>query len=465
VKNSSFVGVHGFVDMLIWYGFLILLYCLSFVTDHYASASWMMFSAVLYLFAASYFGLVLLGVRSHFRALIAARYAIVAWAMILVIHALQLVLPIATPIHDLFSNRDIYAPSWYQPDLALSLVPHRTQWFLMRELMVTTVFVLTLLLVDSRRRLKHLLWLMLIVGASHAVIAIFAKFGNVHLVDIKTIDGHSSPARGLFVNRNHLSAFVGLCLAGPIALQLYWFIKHSGRRSSRSLLQQSISKRFIVILALIISLSAMVLSQSRAGILAFAVSLSLVLLMHGKRVVGQPKLLRLLAPMIGLCLALMIYFGAETMQKFGASGLSIGERGAQWALTWQAIKESILFGYGVGSYASVFQIFRDYADFRQVTFDQSHNDFLHIWLEQGALGLAIWVLFLFIVIRSSLLSLSKTESTLATAVLLACIMVLMAALMQSSVDFNLQISNIRCYFFVIIALAFAAPKVRHHKRH
>jgi hypothetical protein len=35
--------------------------------------------------------------------------------------------------------------------------------------------------------------------------------------------------------------------------------------------------------------------------------------------------------------------------------------------------------------------------------------------------------------------------------------VLFAALLQSGVDFNLQILNIRCYFFVIMSLAFSVP--------
>jgi len=458
------LSISNLSDVFFWYCYLVLLACLSFVTDSYASANWMLVSAAIYLFAALYFASLLFGGRVSVKAITAARFVIGFWLLIILIHGLQLVLPIQTPIHEIFSVSDAYAPAWYKPDLALSLVPHRTQWFLMREILLLVVLVLSLLLIDSRRRLKQLLWLLLLVGLTHATIAVLAKLGNVHLVDIKAIDGHNSPARGLFVNRNHLSAFVSLCLGGALALQLYWFIQNRQRSSGNLLFGQLLSLQALVISAFTASLFAMVLSQSRAGILAFGVSLFLVLMIYGKRAMERRDRLRLVVPILVVCVLLLLYFGQEIMQKLGSSGLSIGERGAQWQLTWQAIKGSMLFGYGVGSYASVFQILREYEGFRQVTFDQSHNDFLHIWLEQGLLGLSVWLLFLFVTIRSALRSLVKAESSLITAVLLSAIIVIIAALMQSMVDFNLQISNIRCYFFVIIAVVFAAPTVRHRRR-
>ncbi len=464
MNSSRLDSAIRIVDKIFWYTFLAMLFYLSFATDRYASAHWMWFSAALYLFSAAYFSSLLMGGRANYKAMITAKVFIVIWLCVLIIHALQLVLPIQTPIHKLFSPNAANAPEWYQPDLVLSLVPHQTQWVLMRELIVLMIFILSLFLIDSRRRIKQLLFLLLLVGASHAVIAILAKFGNVYLVNVAALDGHNTPARGVFVNRNHLSAFVGLCLSGSLALQIHWLI-HQHKQSLQSLLiKQFLSGQFFVLLAFIVSFTAMVLSESRAGILAFSVSLILIMSMLTKRVIERQTLLTVIVPVAVLCCALSLYFGQEILQKIASNGLSIGERGEQWQLTWQAIKGSLLFGYGVGSYSTVFQIFREYSDLRQVTFDQSHNDFLHIWLEQGLVGLVAWLALLLVLMRAAIRSLSTTQSSLVVAVLSSCMIVFVAALIQSTVDFNLQISNIRSYFFVIMALVFAAPHVRHDKQ-
>ncbi|NNC98791.1 MAG: hypothetical protein HKN85_01280, partial [Gammaproteobacteria bacterium] len=127
-----------------------------------------------------------------------------------------------------------------------------------------------------------------------------------------------------------------------------------------------------------------------------------------------------------------------------------------------AIQRAWLFGYGGGSYETVFQYFREYSQFRQVSFNQSHNDYLHLWLEQGLLGLLLWLAALVLAIRHAVITIRATGSTLIKAVSAAALLVLTAALLQSGVDFNLQIVNIRSLFFVIIALLYSTPTVRQH---
>ena len=141
----------------------------------------------------------------------------------------------------------------------------------------------------------------------------------------------------------------------------------------------------------------------------------------------------------------------------------MGERTIQWQITLSAILQVPISGYGGGSYGTVFQVFREYSELREVIFNQSHNEYLHICLEQGLIGLTLWLLLISIVFRSALRSLSRTSSSLTKSVLLSSILVLAAALMQATVDFNLQIVNIRIYFFAIMAMIFAVPSTSQRK--
>jgi len=158
----------------------------------------------------------------------------------------------------------------------------------------------------------------------------------------------------------------------------------------------------------------------------------------------------------------MLYFGKDLLLRFSTDAL-LGERLSQWTLTWQAIEQAWLLGYGGNSYADVFQIFRGDQDFRQVVFNQAHNDYLHIWLEQGLVGLALWLGLLSIALRAAFRGFTNSASQLSRAVLISVAVVLIAALAQSAVDFNLQILNIRVYFFVIMSLVFSVPAIRHKK--
>ena len=106
---------------------------------------------------------------------------------------------------------------------------------------------------------------------------------------------------------------------------------------------------------------------------------------------------------------------------------------------------------------------RGYNDLRDVLYDQAHNDYLHIWLEQGLVGLSLWMAFLVFSIYTAVIGLANSSSTLINAIVISGVIVVFAALLQSLVGFNLHIINIRFYFFAIIALIIAAPRVSQRK--
>jgi len=456
------------LDTFIWYSYLLILIAVSFLNDYYSSKIWLSVSACIYVLCGLCAFSAISGGRCNWRGLIAAKYVLAILAAMLVLLLLQMTLPISYPMeHLLFSNSlfDGTPPDWFQPNTRWSIVPHKTRWLFTSEILIFSIFTLSIALLVSRRRLKQLLFVFLFVGIIHAVVGILAKYGQYVLVDTKQLDGHFTAARAWFINRNHFAAFVSLSLIGALAYQLK-ILTLQTRISFRSLLvDQLLSFKSVYLVGLIVGLVGLVLSQSRAGFLSLLISLLLVLLSLGRTTLADSIKYRrhsILLPMTVIVITILVYFGGELLARFSSDSL-LGERTAQWALTWQAIKPVWLIGYGGNSYADVFQIVRGYEDFRQVLFNQAHNDYLHIWLEQGLLGLSLWLGFLVLAIRNAYVSLANTTSTLVSATLISSLVVILAALAQSLVDFNLQILNIRYYFFVIISLLFSVPTIRQKK--
>ena len=456
------------LDSMIWYVYLLVLIAVSFVNDFYSSRVWLVISGCVYVLCALCVLSAMNGGRCNWQGLADAKYAIVVLSAMVLLLGLQMVVPLERHAEILLLGDSLFSqpsPAWFEPHGSWSIVPEKTRWLFNSELFIFSTFVLSLALICSRRRIKQLLVVLLIVGFTHSVIGIVAKYSELILADSKQLDGHFSAARGWFVNRNHFAAFVSLCLLGPLAFQIKTLMSKSALRLKFWVSDQFFSYKIFYILSLLTGLVALVSSQSRAGFLGLLVSLSLVLFIVGQLGLVQGFRFRrrsLMIPLGVFTAAIMFYFGSELLVRFSSDSL-LGERTAQWSVTWGAIKQAWLLGYGGNSYADVFQIHRGYLDFRQVIYNQSHNDYLHIWLEQGLLGLALWLGLLILVMKTACKAIATTSSSLVSATLISTAVVLLAAIIQSTIDFNLQITNIRYYFFVIMSLVFSVPAIWQRK--
>jgi len=452
------------LDIFIWYSYLLLLFAASFLNELYSSQSWLLFSGSIYLLSGLSIVSALNGGCCNWNGLVGAKYALLLLCAMLLILILQIYLPLGGHSERLLLSDSIFQgfqANWFEVPSTWSIVPEKTRWLFNSEVLIFSSFALSIAVVSSRRRIKQLLSVLLMVGLTHSLVGIFTKYDELILVDIRQLDGHFSAARGWFINRNHFAAFISLCLLGPLSFQLKLLLTQKPERTASLLVNQLMSYRVLYLLGLILGVVALVLSQSRAGFLAFSLSLVLVLGVFVKSKTVKSSGFRgrglILVMIIGIGL-IVIYFGAELLLRFSSNSL-LGERASQWELTWLAIKQAWLIGYGGNSYADVFQIYRGYQDFRQVLFNQSHNDYLHIFLEQGLIGLALWVSVLFLVLRAACKGAANSTSTLVSSVMISTVVVVLAALAQAAVDFNLQILNIRYYFFVIMSLAFSVPTI------
>ncbi len=448
------------VDSISWYLALAFVFACAFLNGGFSEPHWLWFSALFYGFSALVLLNVFGGGRCNRKAVLAARPVL----MMLVLSLLWLWLPqwvnFSHPIFDqllMISTEEASLPQWFDPVHRWSVTPVRGKWLLLSELLFACLFFIVLLLVDSRRRLKQLLYVLIAVALLHALTGLLGKFGNVLFVDSQQIDGHFSAARGLFVNRNHFGAFLVLCLVGVMAFEFRTLIN---AQTESELLRQHLNLPSIaVVLCMFIVVSACLASESRGALLAMAMAMPISLV-----ALGLDKVTNIRWLLLGMSLVLVaafVYFGQGLFARFANDSLSFGERPAQWAITLEAIWQNPFFGYGGGSYGTVFQAFRDDDSLRQVFFAQSHNHYLHLWLERGLVGLGLWLAIWVYVLRFIRQNMRNQRSTLVSATLCAILLGLLAALLQSMVDFNLQILNVRAYFMILMAMAFAVPQINH----
>jgi len=447
------------LDYFFWYGYLALLILISFLSDSYKSDYWLIMSTVIYGYAAAYLAFRVSYKRINFSTVRNAKGAIILLLLMLLWLSLQLVLPWQSSFGDYVLGQG-YRPAWLQSTSLLSVVPERTKWLLLRDLMVFTLFLISLSLLDQRRRVKELIWVLLAVGCVHALLGIFAKYSGIYFVDKVSLDGHFDAARGWFVNRNHFAAFVSLCLISAISMQVKLLMVNRFEYWHDFFLNYIL---MVSLLAFVFGVGAIFLSESRGAFLALIASMLMcigLLMRKGKFNIRR----RYIIPcIIFVVIGLSVFLGEGMVERFSNNALNIGERQVQWGVTWQAIQSQFWFGYGAGSYELVFQSFREYADLRIVVYDQAHNDYLHVFLEQGFVGLLLWLGFIAYITKYVVSKYWKSKSTLVSSTLLSGVIVLTAILIQSLVDYPLQILSIRCYFFVIVALLLAAPHIKHKR--
>jgi O-antigen ligase len=365
-------------------------------------------------------------------------------------------------------------PLWFTPDFKWSLAPQLTKLIALRDLLVLAVFLSVMLLCTNKFRINALLWVFSIAGIVHAVAGYSAWINDEHLVDLKAIDGHFDAMQGLFVNRNHFAGFLIICSLGSLAPLIYQVYQLRSLSLTKKIIG-FVSSSAIVHFAILASFTfCIVMSESRAGFAGLLIIVAALVFgitasnssTNDSRFMDRYLVKTLI--FLSVCMfALLgaVLLGDGVVERFSSSSSILGERPLQWLITLSAIFERPIMGYGGGSYATVFEIFRDGYTLREIIYDQAHNEYLHLMLEQGVVGLGFFVGILIVALAALRKSMSRTRSRFRHALLLAVLACFWAVIFQSLFDFNLQIVRIRIFFFVSLAMIFTLVKYDYHRKH
>ena len=280
------------------------------------------------------------------------------------------------------------------PWARLSLAPAAT-WLSALSLLPTFAIFLGVLQLDyAERRLLSL-------------VALAMGFLSVLLGLTQVAQGPSSSLRffeitndqeavGFFANRNHFAAMLytltllAAAWSGSNGIA-FGLEKNRNKFSTASIVSQLAS--FCVLTVLI---GAQVVARSRAGMILTLGALfgAFLLIRQGQRATNSIRPTWLMIGAASLALVLSMQFSLYRALDRFATDTAPDARMAFARNTIEAAKTFMPFGAGVGSFVPVYATFEKPRDLLAGGYaNHAHDDFLEIWLETGAAGLILILLF------------------------------------------------------------------------
>jgi O-antigen ligase len=262
---------------------------------------------------------------------------------------------------------------------------------------------------------------------------------------------------GTFVNRNSFATYLGLSILAALALALESFARIDLRGDLRQKLAQAtefISRRALLLLTLFILLTALLLTHSRGG-LAATLGGVVMLLLAITFSPGTGRLRRVGAWSIGPCVLILLVAilisSSTTLDRMTTADIDINLRLLVDQLTIQAIKDYPILGIGLGSFASVFPIYRTAAVLYY--FDLAHNDYLQNVLELGIPAALCLYAALGCLIG---LCIHGIRTRLRDAIF-PCLGLAATALvgLHATIDFSLQIPAVTAVYLFLLGIAIA----------
>lgn len=337
-----------------------------------------------------------------------------------------------------------------------SVDPFQTTVMLHKGIAYTLWAYLLLAYVRSSTDLQKILLAVIVSGACQATYGVVL---NLLDVSVSPIIGmiENDRARGSFVYQNHFANFLGLCLALGLGLLLSQLSSRSHPFAMKTLLTEVVnnllSAKFLIRLALVIMVIGLVLSRSRMGNAAFfaaLIAVSLFAIWFYKR---PPRLLKPLVLSI-LVLDMVVIgsmFGLEKLkQRYEETSFASEARDEVIRDSLPILQDHWLTGTGAGSFYGVFPAYQPapYTAF----YDHAHNDYLQFAIEFGVpmtLLLGCWLLYL--LVRAGIV-MATAEHKLERGCCFGAAMALIFMLVHMSVDFPLQAPANTLVFLLAVML-------------
>lgn len=365
---------------------------------------------------------------------------------------------------------DWHHPAWaesaaalsIEPAGALSLAPDRTLVALMRLLSYGASFWLGLHLLRRRRHARRFLWALVAAGAAYALYGLYEQLSGSRMVLWIHKVTYAEALTSTFVNRNSYAAYAGLGLVIAVGLMQdrlnrIWLPSGVGWRLRLVTAVDGLGLAvWLLIAAVLLLLTALVLTGSKGGAGASVFALAAVVLLANRR--RGLRTLLVLGLLIGLGGLVLMQSGMLLGNRLGDLRLveeeGHGDRLSLYGMALQQIAERPLGGTGLGSFAGVFLERRD-AGFGLTEINQVrvHNSYLEVLMESGLpaglLLLSIPAVAFFLQLRAL-----PQEGVGRVFPAIAAAATLLLAV-HSLVDFSLQMPGIAVTYAALLGLGVA----------
>ncbi len=325
----------------------------------------------------------------------------------------------------------------------LSVYPYLTKL----ELLRWTTYLLVIFLASqgfhTPRQWGRFAWFLVSFGFVVAVFGILQDLTfNGKLYWFREISG--GLPYGPYVNHNHFAGFMELVI--PIGLATL---------AVRGVRRQQIP---LIAFCTALSMGALILCASRAGVVAFGLALIiLVLLLLLRR--GEKRHLFTFFVVLVLAGGLVAWMGAgqviRRFQEVKNPEFSESRRISMMRGALHMFRANPRIGTGLGTTISVYPRFETQYDGKTV--DHVHNDHLEILAETGIAGGVCWLAFVGLLVGFGLKNLFSRNEPLVQALQVGALVACASLLIHGMVDFNLHIPSNALLFFLLACFATTSP--------
>ncbi len=322
---------------------------------------------------------------------------------------------------------------------------------------LTTFFILTLLQLNSRSRIKTAIWIVIIAAAFQALYGSIMVMTGLEWGAWGAKTSYTGKATGTFVNRNSLAGYLEMTLALGIGFLLSQSTHYRGRwqQRLRQFIQMLLSPKVIMRLLLAVMVIGLVMTRSRMGNTAFFASLMIagglaLLLMKHK----SASTTILLSSLLIIDVAIVgTFFGVDKVaERLQGTSIEKESRDEVSRDTFNMWLDNPVLGTGAGSYQYSYPSYRSADVTTTRLYDYAHNDYLQFLAEFGALASLLLLLAVLLCFYWALQAMRLRRDDLFKGLGFASAMAIIAIGIHSLVDFNLQIPANAFMFIFMLAL-------------
>ncbi len=336
---------------------------------------------------------------------------------------------------------------------ALSFDPYATRLVLVQVAALFIYFAAVLVFTDTPRRLRLLVRTIIIFGFFLAIFGLTQSFTSpTRVYWIRELA--QSTAFGPFINRHHFAGYMELTMALPLGLLFSGGIEKD--------------KRFIYLFAAGLMGVALIMTNSRGGILSLMAEILFIAAItafsrkpHATQSERPKPGVLGAAKRAGAALALIVALFIGVLWMGGETGLSrfLGTvnsddpttgRAHFWSVTVDIIKAHPFIGTGLGAFGVVYTNY----DSRNGAYrlEQAHNDYLQVLSDGGIVGAAIALFFVVMLFRLGFRRM-ESEDKFRRGVAIGAMAGCFAVLVHSFFDFTLHTTSNALLFLILSALA------------
>ena len=330
---------------------------------------------------------------------------------------------------------------------------------LVRLVTAASVFWLALQFGRSGERANRIVIGIATIGVAYAVYGLIAYAATPGYVLWFKSELNAGYVASTFYNRNNFGTYAGIAviLTFGLLLRLYRSRLHHigpGRLRVAAFIETTGRSGAVCICGLFIVLTGLLLTASRGAIVSTAFAgVVLAAVAFGRSrgsAIDQRDILLFLVFVIATIFA---GFGDAILGRIGEQGFSDESRMAVYRLTAESIRERPLLGYGYGTFADVFPMFRDRGTGVSGEWMMAHNSYLEVFQGLGLVFGGCLIVSVGTLVARCLKG-ARTRKVNATLPAVAASVGCLVAV-NAFVDFSLQIQAVTLTFMAILGVGVA----------